>query len=268
MAGDWIKLEVSTPDKPEIDQMAKALNLDHDSVVGKCVRLWIWADQQSVDGNGISVTESLLDRVTYCKGFASALRQVGWLTGREGRLSIPNFDRHNGQTAKNRALTSKRVKKSRNAPSVTESLLEKRREEKSSISISGASEIVIPAKINTPEARQAADMWFAHLDVSYPDKVPPPNSPQLQAFWNAANRMGPEKFVAAVEYTVASGWANLRERPEQETKGNQRGSNRSAAQSREQANADAFDAFDAIAASQRARNEAEDSGGFETALLT
>lgn len=133
MAGDWIKIDITTPDKPEIDKMASLLKLDHDSVVGKCVRVWIWADLQSVDGNALSVTETFLDRLTYCPGFASALRQVGWLSGREGRLTIPNFDRHNGQTAKNRALTGKRVQKSRNGVSVTKSLpeIEKRREEKS-----------------------------------------------------------------------------------------------------------------------------------------
>ncbi len=131
MAGDWIKIDIATPDKPEIDKMATILKLDHDSVLGKCVRVWIWADLQSVDGNALSVTESFLDRLTYCPGFASSLRQVGWLSGKDGHLMIPNFDRHNGQTAKNRALTGKRVQKSRNAASVTKSLPEKRREEKS-----------------------------------------------------------------------------------------------------------------------------------------
>jgi len=131
MAGDWIKVDITTPDKPEIDHIASLLNLDHDSILGKCVRIWIWADLQSIDGNALSVTESFLDRLTYCPGFASALRDVGWLSGQNGKLSIPNFDRHNGQTAKNRALTGKRVQKSRNAASVTKTLpeIEKRREE-------------------------------------------------------------------------------------------------------------------------------------------
>jgi hypothetical protein len=134
MAGDWIKLEHATPDKPEIVNMSSILKMDQDAVFGKCVRLWIWADQQTVDGNALSVTEPFIDRLTFCPGFAAALRHVGWLSGREGRLMIPNFDRHNGQTAKNRAQTKARVERSRstqcNATSVTESLPEKRREEK------------------------------------------------------------------------------------------------------------------------------------------
>lgn len=134
MAGDWIKLEVTTPDKPEVVQMAQILKIDQDSVLGKCLRLWVWADQQTYGSdscNALSVTETFLDRITYCPGFAAALRQVGWLEGRDGRLSIPNFDRHNGQTAKKRALTKKRVLKTRsdcNAPSVTKALPEREKE--------------------------------------------------------------------------------------------------------------------------------------------
>jgi len=133
VAGDWIKIECTTPDKPEIVQIASILKLDQDAVIGKCIRLWIWVDNQSLDGNGLTVTEPFLDRLTYCPGFATALRQVGWLLGREGRLTIPNFGRHNGQTAKNRALTKDRVKKTRsecNASTVTKTLpeIEKRRE--------------------------------------------------------------------------------------------------------------------------------------------
>ena len=129
MAGDWIKVESATPDKPEMVRMAQLLEIDQDSVVGKCLRVWIWADQQSRDGNALSVTDAFLDRLTFCPGFAVALRKVGWLTGREGHLSVPNFDRHNGQTAKKRALTSKRVSKTRNAASVTKALPEKEEKE-------------------------------------------------------------------------------------------------------------------------------------------
>ena len=136
MAGDWIKIEHVTPDKPEVVRMAQQLDIDQDAVVGKLIRLWIWADQQTTDGNALSVTDSFIDRCTFATGFAQALRDVGWLGGDGSELSLPNFGRHNGKTAKTRALTNKRVseKRKRNAASVTEgdqkALPEKRREEK------------------------------------------------------------------------------------------------------------------------------------------
>lgn len=113
MAGDWIKVENTTPDKPEVVKMADVLGIDQDAVVGKLVRLWIWADENSIDGNGVSVTDLFIDRLTFQKGFALALRNVGWLTGKNSCLMLPNFDRHNGQTSKDRANTNRRVAKHR-----------------------------------------------------------------------------------------------------------------------------------------------------------
>lgn len=113
MAGDWIKIDHTLPDKPEVVSMAGILGIDQDAVCGKLSRIWIWADQNSVDGNGLSVTETFLDRITICAGFSAALRKVGWLSGNDGSLCFPNFDRHNGQSAKARAVTNRRVAKYR-----------------------------------------------------------------------------------------------------------------------------------------------------------
>lgn len=109
MAGDWIKIETVTPDKPEVMRLADVLGLDQDAVLGKLVRLWAWADAHTTDGTALSVTERALDRVVFCAGFAAALRQVGWLEGRDAALRLPNFDRHNGQSAKKRAETNRGV---------------------------------------------------------------------------------------------------------------------------------------------------------------
>jgi hypothetical protein len=51
MAGDWIKFDTSTPDKPEVFEMAAELGIDPDAVVGKLLRVWKWFDQQTTDGN-------------------------------------------------------------------------------------------------------------------------------------------------------------------------------------------------------------------------
>ena len=144
MAGDWIKLQHVTADKPEVFLMADHLGIDPDAVLGKLCRIWIWADQQTTDGNAPSVTQSLLDRVAGVAGFADAMVSAGWLSRDEEGYHFPNFDRHNGQTSKARALTANRTATHRaksnsdvtvgvrkcNAESVTGALPEKRREEK------------------------------------------------------------------------------------------------------------------------------------------
>ena len=113
--------------------MAEVLKIESDSVVGKLLRVWIWADQNSVDGNGVTVSDAFIDRLTGRKGFARAMRVCGWLEGENGCLSFPGFHRHNGSTAKERASTNRRVAKHRkcNGASVTKTVTreEKRREE-------------------------------------------------------------------------------------------------------------------------------------------
>jgi hypothetical protein len=139
MAGDWIKLQKDTPDKPEVLAIASRMNLDPDAVVGKLVRIWSWFDTHTVDGNAISVTYSLLDRLAGISGFAEQMTFVGWLNQDGHVLTLPNFTYHNGETAKKRALGKNRQEKHRsndesnaisNASSVTNLSLEKRREEK------------------------------------------------------------------------------------------------------------------------------------------
>ncbi|EGE0300373.1 DnaT-like ssDNA-binding domain-containing protein [Escherichia albertii] len=109
MASSWIKVEVITPDKPEIFQIAEILGIDPDAVLGKLVRIWAWADQQTIDGNAGSVTKGVLDRLAFITGFADALISVGWLAYHDGKLTLPNFERHNGESSKKRALTNRRV---------------------------------------------------------------------------------------------------------------------------------------------------------------
>ena len=140
MAGDWIKIEMETPDKPEVVNMAAQLRLDQDAVTGKLFRIWTWADRNSVSGDGMPITAAFLDRLTNKKGFANAMRAVGWLMGDDGNLTFPGFSRHNGTTAKARAQNNRRVADHRgcNSPSVTnvtvgplqKALPEKRREDK------------------------------------------------------------------------------------------------------------------------------------------
>jgi len=253
MAFAWIKIEDSTPDKPEVWKMAERLGIDADAVVGKLVRVWIWADHQTLDGNAVSVTSALLDRCAGVTGFAAAMAEVGWLKVSAEGLSFVNFDRHNGETAKKRALTRRRVERHRfgNADSVTETPISnagsvnKRREEKKNKKTetetrthargeaSGESQppasdpvlqdldapaepVVIPEAMRGPEVLKAARQWFRHLRDRAPERIPEEGSEQLREFWRLAHSWGPQRFVKAVSFSVARGYANLVEEVEQD----------------------------------------------------
>jgi hypothetical protein len=139
MAGDWLKIESATPDKPEVFEIAQQLEMEPEEAFGRLFKVWRWFDQQTENGNADSVTSAYLDRISGVSGFTQAMEKVGWIIkGPREKFgySLPNFDRHNGQTAKKRGLTAKRVathkQRSANAE-VTPSALpreEKRREEK------------------------------------------------------------------------------------------------------------------------------------------
>ncbi|WP_425318441.1 DnaT-like ssDNA-binding domain-containing protein [Pseudomonas nitroreducens] len=113
MAGDWIKMRTALADDPAVIAMADRLGLDEFSVVGRLHHLWSWADSQSRDGHAVGVTVRWLNRYVQCDGFAEALAHVGWLTIDDQGIRFPNFDRHNGESAKARGLAKNRKEKQR-----------------------------------------------------------------------------------------------------------------------------------------------------------
>ena len=184
MAGDWLKFDKSTPDKPEVWAMAEILGIDPDAVIGKLLRVWSWFDEQSEEGNAPSVSKMLLDRKVGVTGFCDAMIKCGWMDSIDTGVSLPNFDRHNGKTAKNRALTAKRVAKHKTESNakgnekVTSIPLpreEKRREESKPPYIPPPSVSSIEAetdtdtKINTGKNTSQPD--FSEFWILYPSKT-------------------------------------------------------------------------------------------------
>jgi len=109
MAGDWLKVEKETPEKPEVLEMAGLLGMDPEKVFAKCFKFWRWGDSHTTDGHAKGVTLERIDELVSAPGFADALTRVGWLHVRSGAVQIPDFGTHMGQSGKKRALTARRV---------------------------------------------------------------------------------------------------------------------------------------------------------------
>jgi hypothetical protein len=107
MAGDWLKMRHDLADDPSIIRAAADLGIDEDAVLGKCFRLWSWADRHTTDGQASGIGLAWVDRLTRCDGFGAALVRAGWLDELDGGLCFPRFDRHCSDTAKQRALDSR-----------------------------------------------------------------------------------------------------------------------------------------------------------------
>lgn len=109
----WIKIEVNTIDKPEVLAIAEHLKIDEYAVLGKLTSLWIWFDSQTKTGCTSVVSKETLDTKVKKKGFCDAMIKVNWMIEKDGSIILPNFDRHNGLTAKKRADGNRRVAKKR-----------------------------------------------------------------------------------------------------------------------------------------------------------
>jgi hypothetical protein len=202
MAGDWLKFEKSTLDKPEVFEMAGILGIDPDAVVGKLLRVWNWFDDQSRDGHAPVTVLSLLDRYTGVTGFVSAMKSVGWMLEENGLLILPNFERHNGTPAKSRALAKTRKQKSRSchaechAPSVTKTGPEKRREEKSKeppLSPKGEIDKKAGSIPTNPQAIRIAELYRRRPTTPWSAK-------EIRAF-RALGTIDPSDLDAVCRYT-------------------------------------------------------------------
>jgi hypothetical protein len=116
MAGDWIKWTKGLPDKPEVVRMAGLLGLPRAEVVVRLLKFWEWCDdniaEDSVNADGHAFVKlspndgdnmAFLDTLVGTPSFAGSLADVDWIRFRDGRIELPNFGRHNGETAKSRA---------------------------------------------------------------------------------------------------------------------------------------------------------------------
>ncbi len=104
----WIKVDVDTPQKPAIVRLARDCGCTRGDAFLAFFRLYSWLDEQTADGCLYADPEEV-DAVARLQGTAASLAASGWLTFTpDGRLAVTNWQEHNGQSAKRRALEAKR----------------------------------------------------------------------------------------------------------------------------------------------------------------
>ena len=228
MAGDWIKMRLDLSDDPAVIHLACALDMDEYSIVGRLHKLWSWADKHCSDGHAKSVTFVWINRYVCLDMFAENMEKVGWLELTDDGISFPNFDKHNGKSAKSRAEATERKRKERESQESHNKDLdlshkicdknvtreEKRREENiNTLVISDAED-----KISTPDK---PDCPHQEIIAIYHQVLPqcprirdwtPARAIQLRARWNEdANRQNLDywkrffEYVATCDFLVGKG---------------------------------------------------------------
>jgi hypothetical protein len=144
MAGDWIKLEHATLDKPEVLRMAELLGVSRREMLGLLLDFFVWLDRNSSHGHVTHMSRMCLDSVLHVSGFSAVLCDVGWaeMDDATGTLTIKNWDRHNGNPAKTRALAKDRKAEERSRKSHADTVT---REEKRRVTTSSLRSDVVGA---------------------------------------------------------------------------------------------------------------------------
>ena len=164
----WIKVRVVLPREPRVLKLAGLLGVTRHEALGLLVDWFCWLDGVTEDGKtGLqaeqinSLFECNAKSVTGCNAenvqFCNAMQEIGWISVDEnGEVFAVNYEENNGENAKKRAQTAKRVSNTRkrksnakgvtgrNADDVTRE--EKRREEYNSKENSSLNTTVIVEK--------------------------------------------------------------------------------------------------------------------------
>ena len=136
MAGDWIKFRKKLIRDGRVLKIARKCNAARVTAIGALVTLWCLGDEYCEENGALlGYTKADLDAEIGVPGFVDAL-PPDWFCMDGDTPQLPMYQQHNGETAKQRAMTANRVLRHRrgvekcNASTVTKSLPEKRREEK------------------------------------------------------------------------------------------------------------------------------------------
>lgn len=109
----WLKIEVSTPFKPEMDAIARECKCSRADAFLAFFKFYSWADATTEDGDIMHLTPEGADERAGLSGFGNALGEAGWMHFHSRGATITHFDRHNGQSAKRRATEAERKRRER-----------------------------------------------------------------------------------------------------------------------------------------------------------
>lgn len=201
MAGDWIKMRTDLFTHPKVVRITSALKADRLRTVGGLMSVWCLFDAHSVDGQLEGYDCATVDEMIGWQGFADAMKAVGWLEETPEGLALPEFETHNGQSAKRRAQDADRKRADRASASDADEKRtrgEERREEKEKTKRASLALSDLVADGLTEEI--AAD-WLAHRKSK--------KAPLTATAWAGVKREAQKagwSLQAAVEKAMARGW--------------------------------------------------------------
>lgn len=159
MAGDWLKVETITPDKPEVANIAHRLGITAEEAFGRLFRVWVWCQNVSVNGHVRVRDLSPIDRAAQREGFGQAMAEEHWIGKAPDGFVIPKWDRHLSKGAKKRVLDMERKRRERenSVPDASRKKADDKRTRERERGSSSPSEKKGRAPPRTPKCRMPAE---------------------------------------------------------------------------------------------------------------
>lgn len=222
MAGDWIKVEKATPDKPEVAILARRLGVSRADAFLSWFRVYCWADHVTASGIVPHLSHDDCDTLSgalpgTCQALAAP--EIGWLTADADSMVFSNWDRHNGTSAKRRVYETERKRKQRAASrpvsqvcpekggtnNGTKAGPEKRREEKNKKK-SNPPTPLLPENLDTAFFRPVLDGWLAYKAERGETYKPQGLQAMITLLSHRVDEHGPQAVAAALEKAKANQW--------------------------------------------------------------
>ncbi len=180
---NWIKVLNTLPRSRAVFALARALKCKRHAALGLAVEWLCWLDENSSDGETGMLDAEISDMLGW-QGAAEALSSIGWVSHDEqGYVLAVDFEDHNGESAKKRALDAKRKERERGRKchddSVTNvtlgALPDKRRYRKEGGSLCEASmepQTSAPAHPRPFPATDEERAWMVAVSAAHPTMNP------------------------------------------------------------------------------------------------
>ena len=108
MAGHWIEWEKGLVRKPEVLRIARLLGCTPQHAAACCMMVWEWAEDVTENGLIDGLTPADVSFAAGVEGIGEAMIACGWLVETGDAVALPNWERHNGEPAKRRAVDAMR----------------------------------------------------------------------------------------------------------------------------------------------------------------
>ena len=113
MAGHWIPWEIGLHQKSEVTRMAKVCGVHPHEMAARCMIVWSWAQDQTVDGTVSGLTAADVSLSIGIPNIGESMQSVGWIVELEDGIAFPNWERFNGRPSKARMKAAERKRTQR-----------------------------------------------------------------------------------------------------------------------------------------------------------